>query len=144
MRITTSIVSASFVLAAGALIAAPAQADPKGEVFDVVCDNGNTYPIVVNGNGEFTPGLDTSSTTVLVPTSFSGFTFVVTNEAGEVVFFEEDPTTSTKGSSAKKQRATTTTCSFSASETFEDPELGEGVLTGTFSGVVSGFVTPAR
>lgn len=126
-----------------ALVAAPADADPKSEVIDLVCDNGSSYAIAVNGNGEFTPGHDTGSTTVLVPTSFSGFHFVVTDAEGNVVYEEHDDSTATKGR-ADKQRGTSTTCTFSSTETFEDPELAPGVLTGTFSGSVSGFTTPAR
>lgn len=141
MRTTTAVAGAAFTLTVAALTASPAQADPKGQTFEVVCENGKNYVVAVNGNGEFTPGHDTASTTVLVPTSFSGFTFVVTNENDEVLFIEEDPSTSSKGSSGK-ERATTTDCSFSVSETFVDPDLG--TLTQTFSGDLTGFVTPVR
>ena len=43
---------------------------------------------------------------------------------------------------SEKTRRTMTTCTYSATEMFEDPDLG--LLTATFSGGVTGFVTPVR
>ena len=141
MHVTRLAPAAVLALVAVPLGAATAHADPNGDVFDLVCDNGRTYPIVTSGSGEFTPAHDTSSTTILVPTSFHGFSFVVTDADGNVVEEETDDSEVVKGSS-QKQRATTTTCTYSFTETFEDPELG--LLTVTGSGGVTGFTTPAR
>src|SRR6266498_3866050 len=74
------------VLGAGGVAAA----DPMGEAFPVVCDNGVTYQVVVAGNGQFTPAHDvvskgsaspplatTTSCTFHVEGSEDGFTFVL-------------------------------------------------------------------
>ena len=134
--------SAAALAALAVTLTAPAaQADPGGDTFDVLCDDGRTYPVATNGNGEFTPAHDTSSTTVLVPTSFQGFSFTVTDSEGNVVDEEVDDSVAAKGRSGKA-RATSVTCTYSFSETFEDPELGMLTVVGT--GGVTGFTTPAR
>lgn len=122
-------------------IAAPAGADPsKDPAIPIVCDNGHTYEVTVNGNGEFTPAHDTASNMVLVPTSFGDFHFVVTDSDGNVIEEETDPGL-TKGH-AQKSRRTAISCTFSFHEEFEDPDLG--TLTFEGSGSVTGFTTPAR
>jgi hypothetical protein len=120
--------------------AAPAGADPAhGFPVPLDCDNGVTYAAVVSGNGEFTPAHDTASNTILVPTSFGEFSGTVTDSSGTVIDSFTDPAVS-KGAS-NRARATSVTCTFSFTETFEDPELG--LLTFNGSGSVSGFSTPA-
>ena len=111
---------------------------PSGEAVTIVCDNGSTYEVSVNGNGAFTPGHDLASTTILVPTSFGEFHGVLTDADGNVIDEFVDPPM-VKGSSSK-QRATTTSCTFTITESFEDPDLGP--LTFTGDGSVTGFVTP--
>jgi hypothetical protein len=51
--------------------AAPANA-PSSTSFDLACDNGETYTIVLNGNGPFTPGhvIDGNGRT-LIPVAFA-------------------------------------------------------------------------
>jgi hypothetical protein len=121
---------------ASALCAGTAGADPKsGEVFPLDCDNGETYTVVVKGNGEFTPGHDLDSTTVLVPVSFGEFTGTVTDPDGNVVDTITEPEAA-KGESAEGLEDPVT-CTFSTS--FEDDGL-----TFTFSGSVVGRVTPGR
>ena len=122
------------------LTAAGAAAAPAGDLIELVC-GGATYTVLVNGNGEFTPARDTGSTKVFVPTSFHDNSYVITDASGAVVDQGTDDSVALKGSS-QRSRATSMTCSYSVSEVFEDPELGE--LTGTFSGMVTGFSTPAR
>ena len=144
MRSTPLAAAAVIALATVPFTAVAASADPQGDSFDVVCDNGHTYPVTTNGNGEFTPAHDTSSTSVLVPTSFHGFSFTITDADGHVVDSFTDDSVESKGRSEKPRR-TMTTCTYSATETFEDPEHPElGLLTATFSGGVTGFVTPVR
>jgi len=120
--------------------AGAAAADPSGEVVPVVCDNGSTYLVAVNGNGDFTPGHDVASTTILVPTAFGEFHGTVTDSDGNVIDEFVDPAMA-KGSSSK-QRATTTSCTFTFTDSFEDPDLGMLTFTGT--GSVTGFVTPVH
>lgn len=132
--------AAALGLAAAVAVAAPAAADPKGQLIPLSCDNGSDYVIAVNGNGDFTPGHDVDSTSVLVPTAFGEFHAVVTDESGAVIDEFSEPGIA-KGRSTKDRR-TSTTCSFAFSDQFMDPDLG--LLTFTVSGTVSGFITPVR
>lgn len=137
------VLGAGLLLAAAPLaLATPAHADPSGDTFDLVCDNGSSYTVTANGNGDFTPALDAGSNTVFVPTSFGAFSAVVTNaETGEVIDgFSEPP--AAKGSSGKA-RATTVHCTFTFSGNEYVPELGFTIhFEG--SGTVTGFSTPVR
>jgi hypothetical protein len=133
-------VAAGLGVAAALSIAAPSAADPKGETIPLVCDNGVTYAVTVNGNGAFTPGHDADSTSQLIPTSFGEFHGVITDSNGTVIDEFTDPAM-TKGSSAKPRR-TSLSCTINIVEQFEDPELG--LLTFTGTGTVEGFLTPAR
>ncbi len=134
----------SGLLAAGGLLlglaAAPANADPrKGELIPLDCDNGRSYTIAVNGNGEFTPGHDVNSTSMLVPVAFGAFTGTVTDSQGNVVETFTEPGAA-KGRSAKNTK-NTVTCTFEFNDTFE--ENGE-TFTFSGSGSVTGFITPRR
>jgi hypothetical protein len=126
---------------AAAILIGPnvANADPKGEVVPLVCDNGLAIDVAVSGNGLWTPGHDTDSTAMLIPVSFGEFTGTITDEEGNVVETFTDPP-ATRGQSTKAPRDYIT-CTFTFSDTFEDPELG--LLTFEGSGSVTGFVTPA-
>ena len=138
MKILASV--AALGVAVSVCLAAPASADPKGEPIPVTCENGVTYMVTVNGNGAWTPAHDANSTSILIPTSFSGFHGEVTDSTGTVIDSFDEPA-SARGSSSKA-RATTTSCTFEIVEHFTDPELGE--LTFTGSGGVTGFITPVR
>jgi hypothetical protein len=135
-----ALAAASLGIAAALSVSAPASADPKGEQIEVVCDNGTTYSAVVIGNGAFSPGHDSESTTMLIPTSFGEFHGVVTDSTGTVIDEFTDPPAA-KGSSTKA-RATSTSCTFTIVEHFDDPDLGPLTFTGT--GSVTGFVTPVH
>jgi hypothetical protein len=137
------VLGAGLLLAAAPLaLAAPAHADPQGDTFAVVCDNGSTYAVTANGNGAFTPAHDAASTTVLVPTSFGEFHGTVTNaETGELIDTFTEPA-SMKGKS-ERPRATSVHCTFSFSGDEFDPDLGITIhFEGT--GTVTGFVTPVH
>ncbi len=124
--------------AAAAAAAAPANADPqKGELIPVDCDNGKSYTLAVNGNGEFTPGHDVDSTSMLVPVAFGSFTGTLTDSQGNVVETFTDPGVG-KGQSGKNAK-NTVTCTVEFSVTFvEDGET----FTFTGSGTVTGVITP--
>jgi hypothetical protein len=143
MRARSALTVAGLAVAATLGTAGVASADPsKGDVgVPVVCDNGITYAVAVNGNGNFTPAHDMASTTVLVPTSFGEFHGTITDSDGNVIDSFTDPPM-TKGNSGAHARATTTSCVYTITNTFEDPDLG--TLTFTGGGVVTGFVTPVR
>ena len=91
MRVTRTIVIivsliTMAVFGIGVASAAPSNA-PKSETFFLECDNGESYPIVVNGNGDFTPGHITDGNGgVVVPISF---TIEVTDPTGEVIFNDD-------------------------------------------------------
>lgn len=115
------------------IAAAPAIADPKGETFPLVCDDGNTYQVTTNGNGEFTPAHDADSTRTFVPLAFGEFSGTVTDAQGNVVDSFSEPGVA-KGQSGKNAKGTIN-CTFSFSGT-------EDGLTFSASGSVTGYATP--
>jgi hypothetical protein len=138
MRIRTAaagLTSAALVLLGAST--APAAADPKGEPFPLTCGQ-QTYMVVVAGNGDWTPAHSTTDTTMFIPVSFGDFTGTVTDANGAVV----DQFTEPGGEAKGPGRNALMTCSFTFTETFQDPELGEGTFTFTGTGTVSGFATP--
>jgi hypothetical protein len=114
-----------------AALAQGAAADPSEAknslTFPAACD-GQTVQVVVNGNGDFTPGHVMGSTAVFVLQSFN-FTFEVTPTGGETM---SETNTGSKGN----VHGDLVTCSFDVTQTF--PE-------GTFHlfGSATGFFTPA-
>jgi hypothetical protein len=139
MRRTTQLSVAALAALCIAGVPTPAGADPTGaknaSVFDLVCDDGTTTEIVVNGNGNWTPGHDLGSNAIFVPVSFGEVTGTVTDTEGDVVdTFTEPPATKGSGKHADLQ------CMFSGTFSFPDPDLG--LLTVTVSGDVAGFRTP--
>ena len=114
---------------------------PASDTFDLVC-GGDTFEVVVSGNGLFTPAHDVDSNTVFVPTSF-GDTDVTVRiaDTGEVIDEFTDPAM-WKGK-ATKERRTSTSCTYTIVFEFHDEELEEHLLI-TASGSVEGFYTPAR
>ena len=132
-----ALMTTGLVLApAGAAVADPAV---SGDLATLICDNGETYTVAVNGNGEFTPAHDVDSTHTLVATSFGATTITLATADGTVIDTFGDPP-SAKGGQAGKDRATTTACDFQLVTQFPDEELG--ILTLTVNGTVTGFVTP--
>ena len=120
---------------ASTLVAGSAGADP-GETIPVDCDNGNSYVLNVNGNGEFTPGRVVGGTAVFVPVGFGPFTGTVTEDAtGQVVETINEPAT-WKGQSARSV-TNPVTCTFEFSGT-------EHGFTFRGSGSVVAKITPRR
>jgi hypothetical protein len=124
------VATAAMVLALLGVAMAPAHADPINapfaEPFEITCEDGATYTVVVAGRGLWPPALVTTSNQVLIPFSFDT---TVTNVAtGEVVFEEEI-------SREPADRVATTTC------TFGDTFTEDGV-TFEFVGVVEVLSQP--
>lgn len=141
MRIRGAILMVGVGLAVSLAGAGVATADPsRGDTFPLECDNGSTYEVVVTSNGEFSPAHDLLSTSMLIPTAFGEFHVTLTDADGNVIEQETEPP-SIKGN-ASRQRTSSTTCTFTLSDSFEDPDLG--LLTFTVEGSVTGFVTPVR
>jgi hypothetical protein len=117
------------------LVALPvgaAQADPKGDLFTLECDNGETYAITTPpAEADWTPGFVSDGTSVIRPVAFGDITFTAT-------FPGEEPVTETQPAMTKPGRIPPNreliTCGFN--ETFTD---GEGTFTVT--GTVTGFLT---
>jgi hypothetical protein len=130
------------LVAFGTAVGGPAVADPvnapNAERIPLTCGD-QTYDIVVNGNGDWSPAHDTASTRMFIPTSFGEFSITVTNADGKVVDSETDPP-SIKGSS-DMARGTSVECTFAVEDDVVDPV--EGPLHIAVSGSVNGFVTPA-
>ena len=135
--ITLGVATAAALIAgsAGAATADPTNAKDTLPI-QLACDNGHTYTVVANGNGQFTPAHDLDSNAVVVPVAFGEVTATLTDPDGNVVDSETDPPVS-KGSSAKNPNATTN-CSFFASAT--DPDG----FTFTLNGTVTALITPSR
>ncbi len=131
--------AASVLAAAGSASADPTGA-PNSFQVPLECDNGSSYTVVLNGNGEFTAAHDLASNSTLIPTAFGPFHGTLTDDAGNVVAEFTDPAVA-KGSSTK-DRATSVSCTFVIDDTFTDPELGLVHFHG--EGSVEGFVTPVR
>jgi hypothetical protein len=137
MRPTVFTRLCSLIVALGflAVVASPASAAPtnakKADFAELTCSNGAVYSIVANGNGNFTPAhiLDGEGRT-LIPVAFS---FVVTNENGDVVFAD----TVAHPGQMNGLSGDLVDCTFTATDT--DPETGE-VLTATVTATL--FVTP--
>ena len=116
------------LLSVGIASAAPRNA-PNAVTFPLECDNGESYTVVVNGNGTFTPGhIIEGNGNNLIPVAF---TFEATDGDGNVLF---------SGSISKQGKMKGLTddliiCTFS--DTFE--ENGETFI---FIATVTGFVTP--
>lgn len=128
------------VLVATSLPMAGSAAAKEGFPVTLVCNNGETYDVVVvPGNGEFTPAKDQDSGLVLIPVAFGPFTGTVRDPDGNIVETFDEPG-SRKGSGKQKFDAT---CSFGFSEVSDgsDPEFpagfsfeGSGTVDVKFSG----------
>jgi len=141
MRTRSALLVTGVAIATSLVGASAASADPKGETFPVVCDNGVTCEVTINGNGEFTPAHDSASNSILVPTAFGELHGTITDANGNVIDEFVDPA-AFKGSSDNQTRATTTACTFTITDSFDDPDLGPVTFTGV--GSVTGFITPVR
>src|SRR6266498_3610028 len=76
----------ALALAQGAL-ADPSNAE-NAQVIPASCDNGQSYEVVVNGNGEFTPGHVVGSTSMFIPEAFDlTFEFTQTFPEGSFHLF---------------------------------------------------------
>jgi len=120
-------------VAAGAASAAPSNAPNATEV-TLECGGAGTFDVVVNGNGEWTPGHLLAGNGVVVPLSFGEQTGTVRDAEGNVVDQFTEPAM-TKGRARANGRRRVT-CTFSA--TFE--QEGDTV---TVTGSVTGFLTGA-
>lgn len=133
-------VAFAFTGAAGA-----SAAPPDAEILSgVECDNGQTYDVWVNGNGDFTPGHVVDSTTVFVPISFGDVAFTVVTPDGAVTEIEEEHTLAKgQGKVATHNPREAVSCTFSETFVLEVEEMGfpagsEVTFTGTVVGYVSG------
>ncbi len=130
-RLVIAIVSSLLLVAltGGVVSAAPTQAK-SASTFLLDCANGQTYTIVVNGNGDFTPGhiVDSDGRNV-IPVAFD----ITATINGTVAFHDF----SVKPGQKKGLRGDVISCSFSGS--FTDP--GTGDVYEVF-GIVDVFVAP--
>lgn len=127
----------------GAASADPGNAPGTSEV-PLVCNDGNSYTVIVNGRGAFTPGHDVGSNTILVPTMFGPFHGVVTQVSTGTVLDDFTEPAVAKGSSTKT-RATSVSCTYTIEQTGVDPAFPElGPLHFVGNGSVIGFTTPAH
>ena len=128
------------LLAAVLGTAGPASADPPGALFMVVCDDGSTYEVVINGNGVWRPGHDLGSTSNLVPVLFGESHFVLTDEEGNVLDDFTVPAVAKGATPSAVPDELLRSCTFTTEQVEEDPELG--LLTFTGEGTLVLYVTP--
>jgi opacity protein-like surface antigen len=105
----------------------PANAKNAQQV-QLVCA-GQPVTVVVNGNGEFTPGHVVGSKAMFIPTAFN-VTFTFTPTGGS-------PMSETDTTSKAAPLKNTTTCTIPLQTVFSGPEG-----TATIQGTVTGFFTP--
>jgi hypothetical protein len=129
-----AIAALSAALAGGTAVAAPVNA-PNAETITLDCGDAGTFDVVVNGNGEWTPGHLLDGNGVLVPLAFGELTGVVRDAEGTVVDeFTEPATTKGRARARGRERAT---CTFTV-------EFTEDGFTATVTGSVTGFMTGPR
>lgn len=118
-------VSGALILGAVGVTTSTVNADPKPDGNIVLTCDGESYDVVVAGNGAWTPAHDLDSTLIGVPVAFGEFTGTFTPNGGEPESFTEPPF-------AKPHQPRTNNiileCSYTVSGAFPD---------GTFSGAGS-------
>ena len=112
------------------LLALPAAAaqPPRPEPLTINCD-GETLTVDFRHRGQRGGGTVAFHEGRPLLALGGTFTFVVTDEAGDVVLSQSDSFRLAKGIDDARFMS----CSFGETFTFEDPSLGEGTLTGTVS-----------
>lgn len=141
MRTLLTTATAVGLLLAGA---GTATADPKGEPFDLVCDNGQAYSVTTSGRGMFTPAHDARSTTTLVPIWFGNDMATVQPPDGdaEIVPFPGEVAKGGGNVAAHSPRQQVS-CTYSFSFVLEVEEMGypagsQVTITGDVVGYVAG------
>lgn len=129
-----AIAAATVALTAGATPAAPLNA-PNAQIVPLDCGPAGTFDVVVNGNGDWTPGHRLDGNGVVIPVTFGESTVVVRDAEGNVVEEGTEPAI-TKGSARARGRERIA-CSFTF--TFE-----EDGFTVTVTGSATGFVSGPR
>lgn len=120
-------VMAVALMSVGVASAAPTR---NAEPFEIECDNGETYTIVTNGRGAFTPGfIIEGDRHNLIPIAFADY---AVDEDGNVIFSENIEKNGERKGFTDDDLVT---CTYSG--VFE--EDGQSI---TFFGVVTGFLTP--
>lgn len=138
MRLAHALLTVGLSASALPFLAGPVSAAPEQETIPLTCADGQSFDVVVNGNGEFTPARDLDTTRVLVPHAFGPFHGEVRDAQGVLVdSFDEDGVV--KGSGKQK---TDITCTFTFHEVSDgsDPEFPAG-YTFHGSGTVIGKLT---
>jgi hypothetical protein len=144
MRRAITLACTTAALVVGGTTTATA-APPERDAIPLVCDDGNTYEVVVNGNGAFTPGNLLASTRVIVPIAFGEVAFVAVTPSGDVVENIQPPSEKGGGNVAEHNPQSTVTCSFTFTDTLTEEQDGLPADTEiTISGEVTGFLTGPR
>lgn len=130
------IVPAALVVATTAL-AGPAGADPlKGLAAQATCSDGNSYDVVVPGNGYYPPAHVVTSTQVFKPVTFGEFTTTVIAPDGIVISTETNPAITQGGGNVLAHNP----------KSYLDCTISFGLVTAeglsiSVTGTVTGFIT---
>jgi hypothetical protein len=134
---------AAALVVGGATAATPAP--PEREVIPITCGNGESYEIVVQGNGAWTPGRIVGSTGVLVPIAFSfEFTAVTPPPDSTIVEMEFPPDLKGGGNVAARNPRATMDCWFTETFTLDEYDEEFDLPAGTevtTTGTVTAFLT---
>ncbi|HWC22231.1 MAG TPA: hypothetical protein VG502_08045 [Flexivirga sp.] len=137
-KFAAAAIGAACFIAPTALVATAAHADPANAPnsfpITLMCDDGSSYQVVSNGNGNWTPAHDLNGQTVLIPLAFGMQTFTVYDASGNIIDQESVPPSTKTAVNANKQA--TKSCTFSGSQTAPDGTRFE------INGSVIAFATP--
>jgi hypothetical protein len=145
MKLKSALAVSAATIATIGLTVAPSTAAQEKETVPLDCGSDGTYMVTVNGNGDFTPGRDTASTTVVVPIAFENERFVATAPDGTVLADDTNPDREVKGQVESHNPRQQVHCTFALTFVLDQPE--EGFPAGTtlsITGDVIGYLTPAR
>jgi hypothetical protein len=120
----------AFVFATAAA-ASPSNAKNAAQVMLTNCTDGNTYQVVVNGNGTFSPGHVVGSNSIFVPTTL----------ALNFVFFDASTgqtQTMSQDAAKKSPVKNPVSCDIPLQTLFSAPDGSFGTIEGS----VTGFTTP--
>ncbi len=134
-RITLVLALVSLMLAA---VVPAGFADPKTEPIELDCVGVPSGSIAANGNGQWTPGLDLSSTGAYIPYAFE-FSFFFTPEGSTDEQFLGTESVAKKNVPKNAKNHPHGVCTFGVTFPVDDPDLGVG--TGRATGTVAVFYT---
>jgi hypothetical protein len=126
-----AITALAAALAGGSATAAPVNA-PNAQVATLDCGDAGTFDVVVNGNGEWSPGHLLDGNGVVIPLAFGEETATVRDAEGNVIDQSTEPAIAKGQGKARARHRTTVECAYTLSFTADGNTI-------TITGSVTGF-----